>query len=562
MPKKVASPARKKSMLAILAIPAGILVITGLVYLKSLNAEFLTYDDTDNVVNNPMIRQLSLVHIRQFFSGAFLYMYTPVTFITYAIDFRLSGMDPFFFKLTNIFLHLFNVVLVFLFSYRLLKSNYGAALMATLFALHPLNVDTVSWISARSNLLATLFFFLSLLFYLNYLEEKKIIWFFMVIFSFLLSLLSKSAGVMLPLVLVLIDYLQHRRITFWIILEKLPVFLLSLFFGVLALYFRSDSGNPQTLIEYNLLDRFLIICHCLVSYFFKSIFPFRLSEIYAYPMKTNGFLPFFYYFTPFLILAAILLVSHIKTLKREMIFGFLFFTINILVTQMVLLEDGYMANRYAYLPATGFWFIITIWYSFFSGKSKSTKTMLTLSIAALCMLFSMITYKRSQIWKNTLTLFNNAVEHEPGSAFAFNNRGVSRYTGNDLAGALADYHQAIRLHPRYAGAFYNRGIVYYAMNEFGNANEDYTTAIAFNPDFASCYMARGILEMDVLQNDTLSLIDYNRAILLNPSMAQAYYNRGILYLRLKNVPMACNDFQQVRKLGYDRADDLIHKFCD
>ena len=194
--------------------------------------------------------------------------------------------------------------------------------------------------------------------------------------------------------------------------------------------------------------------------------------------------------------------------------------------------------------------------------SKRLKNILTISFTLVLIFFSVLTYQRSLVWKTTLTLFNDVIEHSPGSAFAYNSRGIARYSENNMEGSLTDYNQAITIFPRYSGAYYNRGIVWYTMKEYRMANEDYNMAIDLNPNFASCYMARGILEMDILQNDSLAMKDYTRAIRLNPIMPQAYYNRGLLRLRMKDVQMACEDFHQVRRLGYTRADDLIRQFCE
>jgi tetratricopeptide (TPR) repeat protein len=305
-----------------------------------------------------------------------------------------------------------------------------------------------------------------------------------------------------------------------------------------------------------------MICHTLVGYLRKFIFPFQLSEIYSYPLKTGDFLPYSYYISPFAAAGLITFIAFAKFLKREMIFGLLFFLVNILVTQAVLLEDGYMSNRYAYLPGLGIFLVMAASYNYFRDKSKMHRRLLALALGLLLLFFSIVTWQRSQVWKDTLTLFNNAVEHDPGSAFAWNNRGIARYSENDLRGALSDFEQAIRIHPKYSGAFYNRGSAYHAMKEFSRANKDYTMAINLNPNFANCYVARGNLAMNVLQNDALALMDYSRAIQLNPANALAYYSRGVLRLRMKEVPMACEDFHRVRQLGYDRADDLIRQFCE
>jgi protein O-mannosyl-transferase len=562
MAKKELPPAGRKLKAPALFLVAGILVFTSLLYLGSLHGEFLSYDDTTNVTDNVLVRHLSPEMAVQCFSRAVLYMYTPITTISYAIDYHLSGPDPFFFKLTSLLLHLLNAALLFLLARKLFKNRFTAALMALLFAVHPLNADSVSWISARSNLLSALFFILSLLFYMHCLEGKKVRFFILAAMAFLLSLLSKTAGIMLPVTMLLLDYLLHRKITARVVLEKLPLVALSLAAGLAALYFRSDAGTPQSIMEYTLSDRFVMTCYSLCAFLFRAVFPFSLSAVYAYPVKNGELLPLYYYLAPPLIIALAFAVSRLKVLRREMIFGLLFFLVNVLVTQAVLLEDGFMANRYGYIPCLGLWFILAAWVERLSSGTALARKITFTGLALLLTVFAASTWQRSQVWNTTLSLFNDAVEHSPGSAFAWNNRGIARYARNDPEGALSDYSRAITIFPGYSGAYYNRGIAWYAMKEFGRAGGDYDSAIVLNPGFASCYMARGILEMDVLQNDTLALADYNRAVALNPSMAQAYYNRGILFLRMKNVSAACENFHQVRRLGYDRADDLIRQFCE
>ncbi|MEI7661520.1 MAG: tetratricopeptide repeat protein [Bacteroidota bacterium] len=562
MAQKVTAPGEKNTRLPLIALLSGILLFTCLLYLKSLHGQFLDYDDTDNVLNNAMIRQFSGDHIQALFSHAYLYMYTPLTFITFAADYALSGPDPFFFRLTNLLLHLLNISLLFLLARRLFRSPVTAGVMALLFAIHPINTDSVSWISARSNLLSATFFILALLFYLQYLDKKKILPFILVFLAFLLSLLSKPAVIFLPLTLFLFDYLEKRRITMGVILEKLPMFLLSAGFCLAAIYFRSDSGNPQSVIEYNFADRVLMIFYAPAGYLYNVLIPFNLSAIYAYPLKNGQFLPVPYYFVPFFLAGVILLVSKMKVMRREMIFGLLFFLVNLVTSQLVLLEDGFMANRYAYIPFIGIWFIIAAWFDYLATAPWRLKYSGYLVISGFLLLFSVFTWQRSQVWKDTLTLFNDVVVHSPGSAFGYNNRGIARYSANDMEGALSDYDRAIALYPGYSGAYYNRGIVCYSLKKYDLAEKDYSTAITLNPGFASSYMARGILEMDVLGNDSLSLADYSKALQINPNMAQAYYNRGILHLRMRNVRMACEDFHQVRRLGYSRADDLIRQFCE
>ena len=539
-----------------------ILIFSGIIYKSSINAEFLSYDDNDNVVNNVSIQQLSVKNIATIFSSVHLYMYTPVTNLSYAIDYKINGFDAFYFKLTNLLLHLTNVLLIYILSFQLFKKNYLAVFIAVLFSLHPMNTSTISWISTRSNLLATMFFLLSIILYNLYYNNNKKKFLTLSFLAFAFSLLSKSSGIMLPVTLLLFDYFNQRKFSIKILIEKIPFFIASCIIGFLTIYFRTDSGNTQSSIDYTIFDRIFFISFSIISYTIKSIIPIHLSEVYAYPTKSNGFLSIWFYITPLLLLCIVFLIKKLKVLKREIIFGLLFFLINIIVTQFAMLEDGFNADRYTYLPYFGLLFIIVSFGEYFIKKYFRYKYLFFSIIAIELIIFSVFTYNRSLHWENTLTLFDNVIEVEPESAFAHNNRGIAKYSNNDYDGALNDYDYAIKLDPKYSGAYYNRGLVNYSLQKFEFSNNDYSKAIELNPNFASSYMARGILEMDIMKNDSLALIDYNNAIKINPSFAQAYYNRGILELRLNNTNEACSDFQKVNKLGYPNADKLIEHYCN
>ena len=204
-----------------------ILVLTAIVFLPCLKNGFLIYDDQDGVTNNVYIRAFTFQNLKVFFTTA-QFMYSPLVFLSLAIDYSIAGLNPFVFHFTNLLLHLINVCLVFVLI-RKLSGKIESALIATaLFAVHPLNSDTVAWISTRSNLLFTLFFLSSLIFYLRYLKNnfgKR--WYVLTLLFFLFSSLSKSTAVVLPVVLLLLDYYQQRKINLKCLLEKIPFFILS-----------------------------------------------------------------------------------------------------------------------------------------------------------------------------------------------------------------------------------------------------------------------------------------------------------------------------------------------
>jgi tetratricopeptide (TPR) repeat protein len=250
----------------------------------------------------------------------------------------------------------------------------------------------------------------------------------------------------------------------------------------------------------------------------------------------------------------------LKSIRRELVFGILFFLMNIIITQFVLLEDGYRANRYAYLPFIGLFYVFIIAGETALQKKPSVQKYILIPVVFLILLSGAATFQRSLVWRDTMSLFNDAISKSPDAAFSYNNRGIAKYSKGDMDGALADYNKAVDLDPRYSGAFYNRGIVFNNTGRYDEAVNDYSKAISLNPGFATCYVARGIIEMDVFKNYFSALDDYTDAISINPGNAQAYYNRGILRLRMNDPGDACLDFHKVRDLGFDKADELIRRY--
>jgi hypothetical protein len=541
-----------------------ILLLTGIIYKSSLTGEFLSYDDTENVVNNPLIKSLTLNTLPQFFHSEKLYMYTPITFLSYALDYKIGGMDPYWFRLTNLLLNLLNIVFTFILALKLLNNRVLAFFVAFLFAVHPINVDSIAWISARSNLLAGTFILLSIIFYLSYIKKFNYWYLTLSVFTYLLSILSKSSYVLLPIFLFFLDYLQQRKWSTKTVIEKTPYFLFGLLIGFITLFFRTDIGYSESVASYSSVDRIFMLFYSLDGYLLKAILPVNLSEIYAYPIKTNGYLPILYYFSPivFIIIPIILFyINKSEDLYKQIITYMMFFLLLILPSLSVILEDGFMANRYGYIPLIGIFIIMVVLINVIVMRFPTIIIWLiplTIIIITVC---SIQSYNRSKVWRTTTTLFDHSISVSPDASFAYNGRGMAKYLNNDFDGALADYNEAIKLNPVYSTCLYNRGIVFYNGRQYEEALKDYSSAIELNSKFASCYDARGILYMDILGNDSLALMDYNQAIQINPKFAQAYYNRGILFMRMQNTVSACNDFRKVKQLGYSQANELIERYC-
>lgn len=325
-----------------------ILIITFVAFLPSLKNGFVNWDDEIYVINNTAIKSLSVGNINKILTSFFVGNYQPLAILSYLLEYQFVKLNLFGYHLTNLILHLFNCLLVF-WLIAMLSGRVSIALITSiLFGVHPLLVESVAWISERKDVLYAVFFLGATICYLKYLREKqKLKYYLFSIFLFALSLLSKSMAITLPLVLLLIDYLLHRRHDKYMFIDKAPFFLLSLIFGIIAIYSQNSSEPSMQRGLYYLLTKFIILSYCIIFYLNKIFMPIRLSCLYPYYGLENILLPLFYP-TMFIILLVAVIISCKYT--KKFIFGSAFFLIIILpVLQFMPLGETIVADRYKYI---------------------------------------------------------------------------------------------------------------------------------------------------------------------------------------------------------------------
>jgi len=510
----------------------GILLLTVLIYSNSLRNDFVYYDDPESVVNNPYIRQINLENLVQYFTTPVQYMYMPLAQVSWAVDYQIGELNPFIYHLDNLILHLGCVVLVFWVFRLLTRKSRIALFVSLLFAIHPVNVDTVAWVATRTNLLATLFFLGVLLCYSLYLEKNQARYLALAGLSFVLAASARSSVVVLPLILFLWDYFYGRKWEKKLLIEKIPFFAIALFFGVLTLTLRTDPiGVPQA-AQYNLFDRMFIFFYALADYCVRLLFPLQLSLAYAYPDKTGAWLPLPFYLAPFILALIVGGLYILKVSRKVLVVGLAFFVLNIVLTQSVLLMDNFMTNRYIYLSYLGLYFILADINERVLGASPIDWQSSRLRVAWVTTLvifvagFSLLTYNRNFVWFDTVTLFNDVIQKQPGIAWAYGTRGAFKLHNNDLEGARQDLDQALKLDPNYSPSLYFRANLNYLSEDYPAALADLNQALAQAPSIPYLYRDRGKVK-GALEDNQGALDDFNRAIALDPR-SDAYYWRGVL----------------------------------
>ncbi len=539
-------------------ILAAIIIITIIAFYPTFENGFTNWDDDYYVTKNFDIKKQWNEKIGIFFSEYCMGNYHPFTMASLAIDYQIDGLNPLTFHITNLILHLINTLLVFWFILLLLKSvNYKrsleiALITSALFGVHTLHVESVAWISERKDVLYTMFFLLSLIAYLKYVNIKKNKFLIISIVLFLFSLLSKGQAVSLAVTLIAIDYFLGRKLlSKKVIFEKIPFFALSIIFGVIAIFAQQDFNSIQTNTHFSFFDRILFSCYGFIQYISKLIAPTNLSAYYSYPEKINDSLPLEFWLYLLAVIGIVLLFIYlIKKRKKDIVFGILFFIINIfLVLQLMPVGGTIMADRYSYLPSIGFFLLIGIGIKWVLETQKRSIIVFVKTISVLYLiLLVFLTINRTKVWNNSMTLWNDVIEKGDGVALAYGSRGSAKQALNDLDGAMKDYNKAIEINPKSHRAYNHRGVVKSTLKDFEGAILDYSKAIESKPKFGLAFFNRGTAK-NALKDYKGALKDYNKAIEINPKNYDAYNNRGILKYELKDFERAMLDYNKAIELN-------------
>jgi protein O-mannosyl-transferase len=546
------------------------IIIAFIIYFKAIHFGFLqSWDDQEYIILNNNIKDLKWENIKSFFTEFFAGNYQPITILMYAIEYKIGSGNASIFHFSNILLHLLNTFLVFILIKRISPKNAMVALIAAaFFAVHPMHVESVAWVAERKDVLYTFFFLLSLIMYTYYLQKQKTKHIVFAFIFFLLSCMSKSAAVILPLIMLLLDYYYNRVYRWKMIIEKIPFFLISLLFGFIAI--RSQKGSVQDMAPaMSLIEHISIVSFSFISYLYKAIIPVNLSAIYPYPTELGGKLPIIYYLSILFTVILLFFVWYSRKLGKDVVFGFLFFIITIiLVLQFVPVGSATMAERYTYIPYIGIFFIIGKLFEYLSNsKNKNYKKFnnyLLILCAAGFIAFSTISYGRVKVWENNETLFSDAKEKYPYSCVPYFVIGDyyslyyadKVYANNDakremyVKKAITEYENALKFSVNItdsAKAYSNLGFVKCYLGDFAGAMRDCDNAIKTDSTYPNSYKNR-VRAKFMLQDYKAALGDCNKLIELVPNDADAFYNRAITRFHLNDYKGALEDFDMTIKI--------------
>jgi tetratricopeptide (TPR) repeat protein len=534
--------------------PFAVIALTAIIYIRALYNGFASWDDDNYILHNDFIRDFSVQGFKAIFSSFYFANYHPLTTLTYWFEYSLFGLNALPYHLLNVLLHLLNVWLVYKLAEKLSGKKITALLVSLLFAIHPMHVESVAWISERKDVLYTAFYLLSLLMYLRFLKaENKTKFYFGTLIFFICSLLSKSAAVTLPIILIAIDFYKGRKFSMKMIVEKIPFLLLGILFGILAILSQQSTESISDLsLSYPIIDRIFLITSAVSFYIIKLFAPFGLSAMHYFPETHGGSLPWLYYASlPFLLILVWLLIRR-SSYRKEILFGTGFFIIAISVMiQLIPVGFAVTAERYTYVAYIGLFYFIA--QRITGLKKGQSKTIAVTAIIIFTAMFSYQSWNRIGVWKDGKTLFSDVIEKYPESFHAYWIRGNMKNNDEDLQGALADFNKSLECRPGFVFGLINRADVKNKLLDYKGALDDMNVAIKLKNDVSEAYNNRG-MAYDGLGDTVNALKDYDKAILINPKLAKAYNNRGVLKANTGNTSGAQRDIDMSISLDKDNAD--------
>lgn len=537
-----------------------LVLITALSFSTAINNEFTSWDDDYYVVGNRWIKDFSMEGLTKLWTERTGLGGTRLTLTSFMLDYELWGLNAKYYHAENVLWHILNTVLLFFLIARLIKNKKVAFITAILFAIHPMHVESVAWVTERKDLLYTFFLLMCFHAYISYVQTGKALlkglYWLAFSLSFLLSWHAKFSAVIIPPLLFLMDYILRRRFSIWLIVEKLPilVFTASEVYRIAFGSFARMDFHGRKLVEsghqtyrYSFFEKSLLAAYSLVFYLWRFIMPVRLSAIMPYPVKSHGSFPQEYYLA--FGLAIVILVGmvifflRVKRNRRAYIFGFLFFLVAILPFLHFISIKGVVvvADRYTYVPYIGLSFMVGIFLN--NLKDPKLARILWSAFALVVVIFAVSTFQRNKVWKDDIALYSNVLKNNPNVPEALNNRGNAyNYKGRfDLA--LEDFNKGIEIQPYYKNFYNNRAQSYYQLDSLELAIKDLDMAIKLDPRYLDAYLNKGRVLVSMKDYEHAAWV-YSKAIEMYPYRARLYLARAEAYLEMDLREEALADFQK------------------
>ncbi|QWR78750.1 tetratricopeptide repeat protein [Candidatus Magnetomonas plexicatena] len=532
-------------------------ILTLYCYWGVWNFDFVVYDDPLFVTSNIFVKSgLNAESLKWAFTSFDDANWIPLTRLSFFVHIHFLGVSPGGFHLENLVLHVISSSLLFLFLFRSTGLWVESAAVSLLFALHPMNVESVSWIAERKGVLSGFFWMLTLVFYFFYNKNRFVLWYLAVTASFMLALMSKPSAVTLPVVLLLMDFWPLRRLTIHgirlkssvlknALYEKIPLFTISIAMSAMAVISQKSGGAMVSLTELPLVIRVENAVLNYFQYFYKMFVPLGLAVIYPNPHPL-----------PILTIALTLLffmtitIASVLLLKRYplVIVGWIWFVVTLLpVIGLVSVGSQNMSDRYSYIPYTGL-FIALIFGGSLAIRHRSAKAFAAVIVSLFLVFLIQQTKKQVSYWQDSVTLFTHTNALIKNNEKVCLNLGLAYLNKGDYLQAVANIKHASELNPLYTDVYLKLGFAYASAGLYQEAAEAYKKALSITPGSYSAFINLGYAYLKSFQFEN-GHAAFKEALRLNSDSYEAYNGLGLILLNTGKPKEAAVYFQKALSLN-------------
>lgn len=543
---------RKISLCSILSL----LVLT--IYWQSQYHGFIAYDDALYITENQSIKTaLNYNTLIWSFRDISAGYWHPLTWLSHILDWQLFGYNAGGHHWTNVILHIGNTLLLFLLLNRMTNKSIKSAFVAALFAVHPLNVESVEWIAERKNLLAMFFWLLTMWAYILYAERRSFTRYIPVILLYAFGLMTKPIVVVLPFVLLLLDYWPLKRFQgkgpTSLYIEKLPLFILSLIFSVLTILAASSIAAMPDLEAIPISLRLLNAVYSYAKYIGKMLWPQDLTVFYPYP---DGF-------TLWQILGAGLLLSVVSLAAYKLkkghpyvVVGWFWFLGTLLpVIGLTQAGEQALADRYAYWSLIGLFIMVSWGLPDLLSRWAYRKLFFISAVSIVIPSLMIVSSIQASRWKDSISLFSHSLSVTQGNYVAHNNLGTALMDGGEITEAKVHFIEVLKLRPKHFTARSNLGVILIYQGKLEEAIEQFSEALRLKPDFVKAYSNLGIA-LAKLGKPDIAMKYFEEAISIKPDYADAHNNLGFLMAGQGKLGEAITHFREALRIQPDHRNAL------
>jgi len=487
-----------------------VLVVTGFfVYLNSFSNK-LFWDDDDLITNNVYIKDFS--YLPKYFSeniiagaGQLSNYWRPLEVLSFAVDYHIFGLTPNGYHIVNLIWHILAAWLIFLLLYKLSKRHWLSFWPAFIFLIHPLQTEAVTYVSGRADSMAAVFVLLSLLTYVIYRQQKNKKFIYFSIASFLISLLCKEQSIMLPALILIIEFFFFFNKRQWrqSLILFLPFVLISISYFLSRIFFLNFNDllsgvGYVSAYDNSLKIRLLTFTYVFVKYLALLLVPFNLHMAYEVSPVTS----FFSWSVALFLLAVGAFGYLIKKYWRQdklLVFSLVWFLILLIPRTNIISINRPLYEHWLYLPMVGFWLAIVL----LMEKIKLSKKIIIILLSLLSLYFIVLTVRRNFDWCDPITFYEKNLKYTPHSFIQHNNLGMAYTDAGRLDEAIAEYRLAISIADIYPQVHYNLANVLVTKKDFKNAETEYYNSIKIDPGFSWPYL--NLIKIAIFTKDEIKL---------------------------------------------------------